>query len=156
MIHTPWDLIYREHLQRQAFQRQVAADKANLEARVRSMNFLGERQSEIPIGQQMEYFQRMAEEERKRKEEAKKKAEAEAKARAEKNQREFYERMKKYKGPFDPLLKLLNIKSKKPTVKEIRSCYLQAIRKHHPDAGGTEEMAKRINAAYEILLKEFG
>ena len=78
-----------------------------------------------------------------------------AKDRAERNQREFYERLKKYKGPLDPLLDLLNIKSKNPSVKEIQSCYLESIRKHHPDAGGSEEMARKVNAAYEVLLREY-
>ena len=155
MYSTPWDELYKQTQQRNAYIRQVRAKQAEAQTRVDSQNFHASRAKLVPPEEQQRMFREMA---RQKEEEAKRqkaRAKAEAKERAERNKREFYERLKNYKGPFDPLLMLLGIQSKQPTVKEIRSCYLEAIRKHHPDAGGSEEMAKRINSAYEILLKEF-
>ena len=155
MYSTPWDQIYKQTQQRNAYLRQVRAEQANAQARIDSQNFHASQARLVSPEEHAETFRKM---ERQKEEDAKRRkarAKAEAEKRAERNKREFYERLKNYKGPFDPLLSLLGIQSKQPTVKEIRSCYLEAIRKHHPDAGGSEEMARRINSAYEILLKEF-
>ncbi|MBN1192320.1 MAG: molecular chaperone DnaJ [Coriobacteriia bacterium] len=37
------------------------------------------------------------------------------------------------------------------TADEIKKAYRKAARKHHPDAGGSEERFKEINEAYEVL-----
>lgn len=43
--------------------------------------------------------------------------------------------------------------SDRPSDDEIKAAYRAASRKHHPDAGGSEEDMKRVNAAYEIVKK---
>lgn len=41
--------------------------------------------------------------------------------------------------------------SKKATTDEIKKAFRKQARKHHPDAGGSEEKFKEINEAYEVL-----
>lgn len=36
---------------------------------------------------------------------------------------------------------------------EVRDARNRLLKKHHPDVGGSEEMTKRINAAYELLVE---
>src|SRR5512133_118003 len=40
---------------------------------------------------------------------------------------------------------------KTATADEIKKAFRKAARKHHPDAGGSEERFKELNEAYEIL-----
>jgi len=41
--------------------------------------------------------------------------------------------------------------SKKATADEIKKAFRKQARKHHPDAGGSEEKFKELNEAYEVL-----
>jgi DnaJ domain len=40
------------------------------------------------------------------------------------------------------------------TATEIEHAYKRLIRRHHPDAGGSDEMAKKIIAAYQTLKEK--
>ena len=40
---------------------------------------------------------------------------------------------------------------KSATADEIKKAYRRLARKHHPDAGGSEERFKEVGAAYEVL-----
>ena len=40
---------------------------------------------------------------------------------------------------------------KDATADEIKKAFRKAARKHHPDAGGSEEKFKEVNEAYEVL-----
>lgn len=42
------------------------------------------------------------------------------------------------------------------TFEHVKYQFRKMIFTHHPDRGGTEEMAKRIIAAYEVLKHKFG
>ncbi len=48
------------------------------------------------------------------------------------------------------LYKILGVNSKS-TLDEIKSAYRDLVKKHHPDAGGDDEVILSINAAWEIL-----
>lgn len=50
----------------------------------------------------------------------------------------------------DNPLTILGFK-KMPTMDALKTAYRKLIRIHHPDFGGTDEMARRIIAAYSIL-----
>ena len=43
---------------------------------------------------------------------------------------------------------------KSASVEEIEAAYKDLIRKNHPDNGGSEYLAKKINLAREFILKE--
>lgn len=43
---------------------------------------------------------------------------------------------------------------KSASVEEIEIAYKDLIRKNHPDNGGSEYLAKKINLARELILKE--
>lgn len=43
---------------------------------------------------------------------------------------------------------------KSASVEEIETAYKDLIRKNHPDNGGSEYLAKKINLAREFILKE--
>lgn len=55
----------------------------------------------------------------------------------------------------DDCLNLLNIKSKNPSLTEIKKSFRKSALKNHPDKGGNEEDFKKNNQAYETLLKNF-
>lgn len=59
---------------------------------------------------------------------------------------------KKPKSPFDDAKALFNVELPytKTDIKRIRN---ELIKKYHPDLGGSEEMCKKINEAYTLLLK---
>ena len=44
--------------------------------------------------------------------------------------------------------------SKTATADEIKKAFRKQARKHHPDAGGSEDKFKEINQAYEVLSDE--
>lgn len=56
----------------------------------------------------------------------------------------------------DEALQILGIRSSNPTKKEIIAAHRQLIQKFHPDRGGNDYLASRINLAKDILLKKFG
>ncbi|NDD48980.1 MAG: molecular chaperone DnaJ [Alphaproteobacteria bacterium] len=53
----------------------------------------------------------------------------------------------------DEAYEILGIE-KSATVEEIETAYKDLIRKNHPDNGGSEYLAKKINLAREFILKE--
>lgn len=54
-----------------------------------------------------------------------------------------------------PVLAALDLFGLKiPTTREaVKSAYKLLAKQHHPDAGGDAEMMKRVNAAYDLLMK---
>lgn len=40
-----------------------------------------------------------------------------------------------------------------PTLEVLKQVYRKLVKIHHPDAGGSEEMAKKIIAAYSVVLE---
>lgn len=52
-------------------------------------------------------------------------------------------------------LETLGLSGRPATEDELKKVYRTAIRKAHPDAGGSEDKAARINAAYELALSLF-
>ncbi len=42
---------------------------------------------------------------------------------------------------------------KKTTRKEIIENYRKLVKKYHPDCGGNEELIKKLNFAYELLME---
>jgi len=52
-------------------------------------------------------------------------------------------------------LETLGLSGRPATDEELKKVYRAAIRKAHPDAGGSEDEAARLNAAYELALKLF-
>jgi DnaJ-domain-containing protein 1 len=46
--------------------------------------------------------------------------------------------------------------SPKATDAEIKKAWLNLMRKHHPDAGGDPEEAKKVNAAFQEILRRRG
>ena len=52
-------------------------------------------------------------------------------------------------------LETLGLSGRPATEEELKKVYRAAIRKAHPDAGGSEDEAARLNAAYELALKLF-
>lgn len=153
MAFHDWGAIYQAEQRRR---QEIRKAQTELNGRIDSLNYHAAQAQAMTAEQHEKLFARIREQQEREEAERRERAEREAKERTERNEREFYERLKNYQGPLDPLLKLLAIKSKNPTAKEIRSGYLHAIRKHHPDVGGSEDMAKRINAAYEVLMRKFG
>jgi hypothetical protein len=147
-MYSHWDEALKIQAQRQAARRAAAAAQAEAQARVDSMNQQAVRDKTQPWEYHAKFFQDFNERQQQEKDER-------ARERAEENWREFNARLNRYRGPLDPLLELLRIKSKTPTQAEIRTAYIAAIRRVHPDLGGSVEDAQRVNAAYEILIANF-
>lgn len=154
-MYNHWQNAYQQQLAREAQAHRVRAAQIDAWSRDRSANQMQEQLRSMSDEERQKIWEQMKAANKKQAEEEKTRREEEQRKRAERNQKEFYDRLKNYRGPLDPLLKLLKIKSKHPSVKEIKSCYLTQIRIHHPDAGGDAETAERITAAFTILLKEF-
>jgi len=125
-----------------------AAAAARQQATINSLNETAQRQAAKTWSEHQRHFDSF----RQRQEVA----DDETKAQAQKNWDEFNARLNGYRGPLDPLLELLKIKSKSPTKAEIRTAYIAAVKRTHPDIGGSEDEAKKVIAAYEILSKRFG
>ncbi|MAV99216.1 MAG: hypothetical protein CML81_05375 [Rhodobiaceae bacterium] len=53
----------------------------------------------------------------------------------------------------DEAYEILGI-NKSASLEEIETAYKDLIRKNHPDNGGTEYLAKKINLAREYIIKE--
>ena len=53
----------------------------------------------------------------------------------------------------DEAFEILGV-DKSASVEEIETAYKDLIRKNHPDNGGSEYLAKKINLAREFILKE--
>lgn len=101
-----------------------------------------------------EYNRKKAQEERT----ARERREQEAKKRAEESRKKAYAKQEKGADRDcrnDSLRKAEKLYQLKPlyTVKELKEKRRTLLKKYHPDAGGDEEMAKKVNASYEILLK---
>ena len=150
-----WQRAYQQQQAQEAHARQVRAAKIDAWYRNHSANQVQEQLKSMSDEERRKITEQMKAAAKKRAEQEKARREKEKRERTERNQREFYDRLKDYGGPLDPLLKLLKIKSKRPTIREIKSCYLTQIRIHHPDAGGDVETAKKINAAYTVLMEKF-
>jgi len=147
-MYSNWDEILRYQAQQQAARRAAAQAQAANQARVDSFNFAAQQQAAKPWSEHAKHFATF--EQRQQDE-----RDAEARERAQQNWDEFTARLNRYRGPLDPLLDLLKIRSKTPSQAEIRNAYIAAIRRSHPDLGGSVEEAQRVNAAYEILIARF-
>jgi hypothetical protein len=149
MYGSHWEDVLRVEAQRRAFARAQAQARVEAESRVNSLNDAAARAKSTP----WEVHARSFEEFRQRQEEE---ADEQAKRRAEQQWQEFNARLHGYKGELDPLFEVLKIKSKNPTKAEVRSAYIASIRRVHPDLGGSEDEAKKVNAAYQLLMKRLG
>ncbi|AZL16450.1 hypothetical protein EF513_02855 [Rickettsiales endosymbiont of Stachyamoeba lipophora] len=54
----------------------------------------------------------------------------------------------------DEALKILGITTSNPSRQEINNAYKQMMNKFHPDKGGSDYFAIKINQAKQILLKD--
>jgi DnaJ family protein C protein 19 len=50
-------------------------------------------------------------------------------------------------------LKILDIKNDTPSEEEVKAAYHKMMVKNHPDQGGSEYLASKINEARDVLLK---
>lgn len=149
-----WQDVLNQQAQQRQFRRAQAAAAAQAAARAESMNRSAAQQSAIPWEQHQKQFDQWAEQE-----EANRKAEAERQER-ERQQREqqnysdFFRgaSRRSYRGPLEHAYRVLDIASPSPTKNEVRSAYVAAMRRHHPDAGGSVEEAKAVTVAYQIIL----
>jgi len=130
--------------ERQARQAAAAATARNQQA-VDSMNYVARQQAAKPWSEHQQHFDSFKQPPQPPLDDAK--------AHAQKHRKEFQTHLHRYRGPIEPLLELLEIKSKNPSKGEIRAAYRSAVKNHHPDLGGSEESFKQLSIAYELLMK---
>ena len=150
MINDVWqrqDPFFHERQRVQQAQAR-AAERKRVQQRVDSYNRAAAEQRAKPWSEHQKFFEDY---QRRQKE----KLNREQQKKAQDNMQEFFERLNRYKGPMDPLLDLLKVKSKRPTLGEIKTAYISSIRRVHPDAGGSVEETQRVNIAYEILREHY-
>jgi len=59
------------------------------------------------------------------------------------------------KSPYEEALSVLGLAGS-PSLNEIKIAYRRLSLLHHPDRGGNAETMKKINLAYELIMREAG
>lgn len=149
-----WERIAAINAQQRATRRAQAAAAAQAANRVDSLNQSAARQSAIPWEQHQRDFDRARQEDEARRQADAERRERERQQREQQNYNDFFRgaSRRSYDGPLENAYRVLDIVSPNPTKNEVRSAYVAAMRRHHPDAGGSLEEAKAVTVAYQIIV----